>query len=298
MAAITSPLERAETPVRDRLVTTLFLAAVLHGMLILGVTFTAEDSGGESAPGLQVQLVADGTGEETRDGPAAYLAQVTHQGTGTTRERVIARTPLGLQPRPTDPSAGEETPPRDPGDQDPADAGNALLVTSAPRATVRYTAIDAAPARSAAERALLAATANAGGEDAVDRVQMTGPLAREGAWVSPDTRASVVAPYLDAWRRKVERLGTLNYPTIARSHPARRNPVLEVQLNPDGRLRSIRISRSSGVAELDEAALQILRLANPFDPFPADLARAYPVLRFAYEWQFEAGSQVSLQGSP
>jgi protein TonB len=296
MAAIASPLDRVETPVRDRLVTTMFIAAVLHGMLILGVTFTAADEGGESAPGLQVQLVADGTGDETRDGPAAYLAQVTHQGAGTTRERVVARTPLGLPPQPAD-QAGTTTP-RDAVDRARAEAGNPLLATSAPRATVRYTSIDAAPELSEAERALLAATPDAGGEDAVDRVQMTGPQAREGGWISPDTRASVVAPYLDAWRRKVERLGTLNYPTIARSHPAGRNPVLEVQLNPDGRLRSVRIRRSSGVAELDEAALQILRLASPFDPFPGELARAYPVLRFAYEWQFEAGSQVSLQGSP
>ena len=39
---------------------------------------------------------------------------------------------------------------------------------------------------------------------------------REELWVTPDTRAATLAPYLDGWRRKVERVGTINYPTIAR----------------------------------------------------------------------------------
>ena len=37
---------------------------------------------------------------------------------------------------------------------------------------------------------------------------------------------------------------------------------------------------------LDEAAIEILRLASPFDPFPDFLRNDYDVLRFAYEWRF------------
>jgi protein TonB len=64
------------------------------------------------------------------------------------------------------------------------------------------------------------------------------------------------------------------------------NPILEIELAASGRMQSVRVRRSSGSAELDAAALQILRLASPFERFPADMAAAYPVLRFAYEWQF------------
>ena len=42
--------------------------------------------------------------------------------------------------------------------------------------------------------------------------------------------------------------------------------------------------------DLDQAAQSILRLASPFDPFPADLRKQYDELRFAYEWQFLNGS--------
>ena len=54
--------------------------------------------------------------------------------------------------------------------------------------------------------------------------------------------------------------------------------------------RSSRCScRSSGHAELDQAAVGIVRLAAPFDPFAPALRERYPVLRFAYEWQFLDG---------
>jgi protein TonB len=50
------------------------------------------------------------------------------------------------------------------------------------------------------------------------------------------------------------------------------------------------VKRSSGRKEIDQAALSILRLASPFDPFPPDLRKQYNELRFAYEWQFLAGA--------
>jgi protein TonB len=49
------------------------------------------------------------------------------------------------------------------------------------------------------------------------------------------------------------------------------------------------VQRSSGHAELDRAALEILKLAAPFEAFPAILAERHDVLRFAYEWQFVGG---------
>lgn len=60
-------------------------------------------------------------------------------------------------------------------------------------------------------------------------------------------------------------------------------------LGSDGRLISATIQRSSGQAAIDDAALQILRLASPFEALPAELARRYRTLRFAYEWQFNGG---------
>jgi protein TonB len=101
----------------------------------------------------------------------------------------------------------------------------------------------------------------------------------------PNTRESKLAPYLNAWRSKIERLGTLNFPQNVRNSQAG-NPVLEVALLADGTLGDALIKRSSGNKEIDQAALSILRLASPFDPFPSELRQQYRELRFAYEWQF------------
>ena len=110
-----------------------------------------------------------------------------------------------------------------------------------------------------------------------------------GQWLAPDTQASELAPYLDAWRRRVERLGTLNFPSVASRAKLSGSPEIEAVLRADGRLMSATVRRSSGYAELDQAALGILRLASPFDPFPPEIASHYRTLRILYQWQFLAG---------
>ena len=104
--------------------------------------------------------------------------------------------------------------------------------------------------------------------------------------VAPDTRESRIAPYLDGWKRKVERLGTVKYAMVARQHELQGNPVLEVVIRADGSVEQIVVRKSSGHKELDQAALAILKLASPFDAFPPALRQDFDQLRFAYEWQF------------
>ena len=110
-----------------------------------------------------------------------------------------------------------------------------------------------------------------------------------GAELLADTRASQIARYLHGWKLRIERVGTLNFPNEARRRSLSGNPVLEVAIAADGQLDQVIVRRSSGHPELDQAAVNIVRLAAPFDPFPAAMRKSYPVLRFAYEWQFLEG---------
>src|SRR5262249_30623983 len=93
-------LREDKAPVRDRLLTMLFLAALLHGLVILGLTFNSAASGGESAPGLQVLLVSDEVPEAERNDSATYLAQRTQLGSGNTQESVSPRNPASTIPIP------------------------------------------------------------------------------------------------------------------------------------------------------------------------------------------------------
>jgi protein TonB len=65
--------------------------------------------------------------------------------------------------------------------------------------------------------------------------------------------------------------------------------VLEVAIAANGELKEVVVRNSSGHRNLDQAAMEILRIAAPFEPFPQPLRADYDVLRFAYEWHFGRG---------
>jgi periplasmic protein TonB len=117
---------------------------------------------------------------------------------------------------------------------------------------------------------------------------------KQQLWIAADTRESDVAVYLDIWRRKIERVGTINFPDVARRKQLSGTPVIEVTIGSDGKLLNTVVRRSSGHAEIDEAAMRILKLASPYDPFPAAMNAKHDEIRIAYEWQFLGGAS---QGS-
>jgi len=288
MARRALALREGKAPVRDRLLTMIFLAALLHGLIILGLTFNTSTGPHGSPPGLEVLLVSDELPEADKNDTATYLAQRTQLGSGNTREAVAPRNRASSIPVP----AQEGLPNGDSLGQGGEETGTPqerVLTTSAWNVTVHYLAPPGNEG-AAKNRPLLLDSQTAdqpGPQDEAGPAQLRGPK-RDELWITPDTRAATLAPYLDAWRRKVERVGTLNYPTAART-AGQTSPVIEVGIASDGKLDRALIRRSSGDPGLDQAALQILKLASPFDPFPPELAHEYRVLRFAYEWQFVGG---------
>ena len=288
MGSRTLPLREGVAPVRDRLLATLFLAGVVHALVILGVTFNVAANESDSAPGLEVLLTSDELPSADKNDAAAYLAQRTQLGSGNTQEQVAPRNRAAHRPiegQQGEPDGDAETPLTAASDS----GEERVLTTSSWNTDVRYIGEAGDSGAQARKPKLIAARA---GEDAAEDeagpAQLRGPQ-RDELWVTPDSRAAKLAPYLDAWRRKVERIGTLNYPSAALETGAIASPVLEVAISADGTLAKAEVRRSSGIPQLDQAALEILKLASPFDPFPSDLAQEYRLLRFAYEWQFVGG---------
>ena len=101
---------------------------------------------------------------------------------------------------------------------------------------------------------------------------------------SMDIKDSILAAYLDNWRLKVEAIGTKNLPE--QNLPTPVNPTLEVTIGAKGQLIDTVVRYSSGDRSIDQAALNILRLAEPFDPPPESVLQDHEALRFAYEWRF------------
>lgn len=94
------------------------------------------------------------------------------------------------------------------------------------------------------------------------------------------------AAYEQAWQSKVERVGNLNYPEVARKNKLSGTLRLSVGINPDGTIHTITVRQSSGHTELDEAAARIVRLAAPYARFPDELRAEAEVLVITRTWRF------------
>ena len=286
MASRALRLREGKAPVRDRLFVMLFLAALAHGLLILGLTFNSSlgDKGG--APGLEVLLVSDEVPEADRNDSATYLAQRTQLGSGNTQDAVAPRNRASSVPIPQQDGVADGNALAPKGDMAGSDEER-VLTTTGWSSHVQYLADEGSTGKSNDRPLLLdqEASEQPGPEDDQGPAELRGPK-RDELWTTPDTKAAELAPYLDAWRHKVEHIGTIHFPAAARSAGPKSNPVIEVGILADGSLDKAEIRRSSGSDELDNAALQTLKLAAPFDPFPPDLARQHRVLRFVYEWQW------------
>jgi protein TonB len=285
-------LQAGLPPANDRMLTTCFVAALFHGIVILGVTFSAPRGAGDGkeTPALEVVLVNDQAPSAASNANARYVAQRTQIGTGTSRAAERTRIPKSslMAVDRTGVAAGAGLSAQ----QAATDFGDEELVaTRAPALKVLYFAAPAADKTASAmpelleKRPNLAMTPNDEGIE----LRMRGE-ARNQLWVAADTRESDVAVYLDSWRRKIERVGTMNFPDVARRRNLSGTPVIEVTIGADGRLLDTKVRRSSGHAEIDEAAMRILKLASPYDRFPGDLAAKHDEIRIAYEWQFLGGS--------
>ena len=276
----------AETTIKDRMATTIFVAVVFHGIGILGISFAPVlPTDQPYRPSLQVALLINST-DDKDPREAEYQAQSSQAGSGTNSESSVPTTPLPAPASlPQDGMPGGR-------DLDFADPGSRtqqreVLASRAENERKVSTVPDPSEQPELMRQRPTDRQQNDLSLDVIVDIDENAQLkgTRE-LLITADTTTSDIAVYLDSWKRKIEKVGTLNYPGNANGA---RNPTLEVVVQSDGLLREIVVLRSSGQRHLDEAALRTLRLAAPFDPFPDELRKKYDVVRFAYEWQFIAG---------
>jgi protein TonB len=103
------------------------------------------------------------------------------------------------------------------------------------------------------------------------------------------------ARYVEDWRLKMERVGTLNYPEDARREKIYGSLQLTVEIRSNGSLVSVHIDRSSGYKVLDDAAIRIVHLAAPFAPFPPDIAKDTDILGITRIWTFTPSNRLASQ---
>ena len=110
--------------------------------------------------------------------------------------------------------------------------------------------------------------------------------------ISASTKDYEYRLYFEAWRQKVERIGALNYPESAKAGNlgALR---LTVSLNKEGNIKEIIINKTSGNKELDEAAIKIVRLGEPYAVFSPKMQKEVDLINITRTWKFTEDSYSS-----
>lgn len=265
---------------------TLTLSLVLHAIFLLGVGFSLE-SAAPVMPTLDV-IVTETTSALTPE-QADFLAQAAnvgggeHDKTNRPREAQAGMAPqdqMGVAPRELraqSPSAEPEVQAR----VVSSAAGDSMVATpnTAPTPAER----PLPPGKEKIERdmqmARLAAEIHLRSERYAKRPKRK--------FVSASTQAYAWATYLREWVDRVERVGNLNYPDEARRRKLAGQVVISVAIRRDGSVERSDIVTSSGIPLLDESALRIAKLAEPYPPLPAT-DESPDVLHVTRTWAFLA----------
>lgn len=309
----------------DRFGLNLFLAIALHGFLILAISFNLPQSV-KPQHTLDITLAYQPT-EQTPD-DADFFAQENQLGSGDSEEMLdpsvteeslledeeireqapipqpVAEPIPEPQPEPTPPEPVPEAvvqpEPAPPAPPAPTETP-AAVVTQAPavqQAPVQQQRQPEAspPPTSGPSGSLLARSMEIASIQAQlsaqQQDQSRKPRVRR-LTSSPSTMAHDDAIYLDNWRRRIESVGNMNYPEEARRNNINGSLRLLVAIMPDGSVAEIDVLQSSGHAVLDNAAIRIVQMASPFQPFTNEMRRSTDRLEIIRTWKFENRASVN-----
>jgi periplasmic protein TonB len=272
----------------SRLGLTLFLALVLHALVILGVGF--EMLSAERPDQVTLDVTWVDVPDPVEPEVAEHIATEAQVASGAAEESQVARSPetAGERVAEPEPVAAAPQPAEALAQPEPDPLTTVAPEPEAAPEPLELEPVDAAEATEAPSAAMLMARGlEAARATPAETAQPL--LSRATRTLYLDTLAARAAPeaaYLEAWIRKVERIGNLNYPDEARRQGLSGSLVLSVRLDAEGRVQNIGIAQSSGEPILDQAAIRIVELAQPFAPFTETMREQYDHIVITRTWAF------------
>ncbi len=291
MSTSVAPVPTWQARESQRLGATLTLSVLVHALLILGVGFAVSDSA-PLVPTLDV--IFSQTQTPLTPKQADFLAQANQQGGGdhdkVQRPRdnqagIVPQAQAGLSPVPQQRQEAASVPPpqtrvvNSRNGTDTVAAAQPRPLPEQPRPDAPMTARE----QRDVEMARLAAEVHLRSAQYAKRPNRK--------FVSASTREYAYANYLRAWVDRAERVGNLNYPDEARARRLGGQVVITVGVRRDGTVESARILQSSGTPLLDETALRVITLAQPFPPLPKT-EDAIDILQVTRTWVFLPGGEL------
>ena len=275
----------------DPFMVCLVLAVGLHAAIVFGVTFGVSLKPlPRLAETLDVVLVQWRSEDEPEQ--ADYLAQANQRGGGETTERTRPAEPIGGElPNLQDGPDPRQSP------QHRAEAAvdlrEIVAVDTPSDAVLPETEVEQPETERPDAAVLMSQSMNlASMQPEVRRDRQWQSRLPRRQFISANTREYEYASYMSAWVAKVERVGNLNYPSELRPKNLHGDLVLTVGVHRDGTVESIDVMRSSGMNEIDQAAIHIVQMAAPYAPLPDNIADDIDVLHITRTWRFESAFGV------
>lgn len=99
--------------------------------------------------------------------------------------------------------------------------------------------------------------------------------------------------YFRDWQRKIERIGSLNYPIAAKDREY--SLIITVSVRDDGSVEKIDIDHPSGNREVDQRAVRIVEMAQPFARFTPEMRAEYQIFDIVTTWTFTPGGAMTAE---
>ncbi len=292
-------MEDTEGPqiLHDQLGFFLFLACAVHLLLILGVGFTAGPET-TATPQLEVTL----SHNPSRDAPeqARFIAQSNQQGSGTLAKQAELTTrrqaPFSDNRIRETGAANRQAKPQNPNQQPTLvdtinEAVDKIFLAEEELEPEPLPAEGLDPEIRKLSETIASLEARL---DEQEQAYAERPRVRR--LTSLSAKAAVDAAYLQSWRARIEGIGNRYYPVASSRYGIYGDLRLLVAVRFDGSIETIEILSSSGHAVLDEAAIRIVRMSAPFEPFPPELRETTDLLEIIRTWKFRQNRLSSVQG--
>lgn len=270
--------------------TAIGVAAVVHVAIIASIGFEAH-SENYIPPSLEVMLVKNTNVDEAPE-TASYLAQHSQQGGG---ESDLKKRPSALHngAHPTNngtaTKATTESSPQQKQSRETPVLTQIFADHTVQDKDNKHQVTDTSSAQENLKRQRRREIARLTSEiaEAVER-QAARPRTM---YVTASTKKATAANYMLEWVKKVERTGNLNFPALSLSTGG--SLVLVAGINKQGNITTTRIVQSSGSKVLDKAAIDIVKLAEPYSPMSPELARETDVIYITRTWQFNTDRSLT-----
>tara|TARA_R110000787_G_scaffold8220_6_gene27506 strand:- start:7292 stop:8179 length:888 start_codon:yes stop_codon:yes gene_type:complete len=277
---------------QDRLGFAAFLALALHSLVIFGIGFDFLKPQ-PATRALEVTLAQQPTDDAIKD--AAYMAQANQEGSGNITDEQTKITTDKLSDytaevlRDTQPLMVPQV------EQAAQNRSERTITSSQGNRRIRQQSVEDGEQESLnTEKEILPTRLKefSSLQAQLDiQKQAYNKLPNILRMTSARTQAAEHAAYLKYWVDKIEQVGNFHYPDEARQRKLYGELSLAVTVLPDGSVESVELLKVSGQPVLDQAAVETVRMASPFAPFPRDMIH-WDKIEIIQTWRFLPGDHL------